>query len=681
MKTDAVLEWRDGLPYSPRFGDTYFSVSADDPQHGLAESRHVFLQHNQLAQRWQALPADQGSHFTIVETGFGSGLNFLSALALWQSTAPAAAHLHFVSVEIAPFGVDALQRAHQHFPELASLSQALCAQYRLLQPGFNLLELPQFRVSLILFIGEISDFLPALDCQVDAWFLDGFAPAKNPEMWQSDLFETMARTALPETSFATFTSAGLVKRGLQAAGFQVEKVTGYGRKRDMLCGTLTSHSKRALNENIRMLAPHVAVIGAGIAGCSTAWQLAQLGCQVTVFERSDSIASGASGNPRGMLYPRLNAEKALNDQLALQAYSFSLRHYRAIGLSEAAFHCCGVMQLGGSPREFKRVHKVYQRYADLGLCQQLSPAEASHIAGVEIAHDSLWFADGGWVNPQAACQRMLQHDNIRLKLQQAVTALDVKQGKNQPVLWQLQFADGTAADGFAAVVICTATDANQLLADSGMHLNPVRGQMAKIPTAAAMQSLKTVLCGDGYLTPAHIDHHDPEHTLGATFSPGDRSCDVRDSDNQANLDMLTTLSPQFAQANQSPVSFARASLRCGTPDYLPYVGTVLPTAHLQAMTTTPQHPAQLPASQGLFVHVGHGSKGLLTAPYCAALLARQVCNQLGWSLPVPCRAAFWHGLHPQRHLFKQLGWKALWQPLQHQANQLNPSQTSATVLP
>ncbi|MEZ0209413.1 MAG: tRNA (5-methylaminomethyl-2-thiouridine)(34)-methyltransferase MnmD, partial [Methylophilus sp.] len=176
MTTNAALEWRDGLPYSTEFDDTYFSVSPDNPQHGLAETRHVFLQHNQLQQRWQNLPIDKPSHFVIVETGFGSGLNFLASLQLWREVAPQSAHLHFVSIEIAPFSLHDLQQAHAHFPELAEASLALCKQYRFLQPGINQLELSDFSTSLTLHIADAASVLPGLDLKADAWFLDGFAP-------------------------------------------------------------------------------------------------------------------------------------------------------------------------------------------------------------------------------------------------------------------------------------------------------------------------------------------------------------------------------------------------------------------------------------------------------------------------------------------------------------------------
>lgn len=652
MKSHAVLEWRDGLPYSTRFNDIYFSVSPENPQHGLAETRHVFLQHNQLAERWQALPADLPSHFTIVETGFGSGLNFLAALDLWRQTAPASAHLHFVSVEIAPFSLQELQRAHAHFPELAEASHALCQQYRLLQPGINHLELPGFSASLTLHIGDSALVLPTLNLQADAWFLDGFAPAKNPEMWQPWLFECMARCAHPGTTFATFTSAGLVRRSLLSAGFAVQKARGFGHKREMLYGTWQPDDVRQHLCSPPMPLPKIAIIGAGIAGCSSAWHLASLGCEVHVFERHATIASGASGNPRGMLYPRLNSEKPLNDQLAWRSYSFSLRHYASLGLDQADFQTCGLLQLGASPRELKRVHKVAARYASLGLCQQVSAGEASQLAGVPLSHECLYFADGAWVNPVAACEKMLAHPRIHLHLQHEATALD-----QQAAGWRLLMANGEATQQFDAVIVCGAAETRKLLPESGMTLNPVRGQMGMIAEQAAMQSLKTILCGDGYLTPQYAG----QHAMGATFAPGDHTTDIREADNQSNLEMLSRLSPQFEQVHTAEITYARASSRCGSPDYLPYVGPVLATERLTAEREIRDY-AHLPDVQGLYVNVAHGSKGLMTAPYCSAILARRLLRDYACALPQLSEDAFWHGLHPHRHLFKQFGWKALLNP-------------------
>lgn len=651
MSTHAVLEWRNGLPYSTQFDDVYFSVSPDHPQHGLAETRHVFLAQNQLHTRWQQLPSDQPSHFVIVETGFGSGLNFLAALQLWRETAPAQAHLHFVSIEIAPFTPQDLQAAHQHFPALAAVSEALCRQYRLLQHGINQLELPEFSTSLTLHIGDSATVLPQLKLVADAWFLDGFAPSKNPQMWQPSLFECMARCSRPGSTFATFTSAGLVKRGLQAVGFQVQKVPGYGKKREMLCGYWPAATQDFSSPTM----PKVAIIGAGIAGCSTAWFLAKLGCDVHVFDRAEHIATGASGNSKGMLYPRLNAEKPLNDQLAWRSYSFTLRHYANLGLGGDAFQTCGLLQMGASPRERKRVQKVGDRYAHLGLLQSLTADQASVQAGVSIAHDCLYFAQGAWVNPTVACAQMMRHPNIQWQPQHDIAALSAHaQG------WQLTMQGDKVSQTFAAVVVCNAAEAANLIPNSGMWLNPVRGQMGMIHAQPEMASLKVILCGDGYLTPAS----EGMHTMGATFAPGDSDIDIREADHLSNLDMVSRLSPQFDTTHDTAMTGARAALRCGSPDYLPYVGPVL---NLAALPQTPPLTdfAALPAPQGLYVHVAHGSKGLMTAPFCAAMLAQRLCADFGTCLPALTEDSFWTGLHPQRHLFKALGWKALLNPFDH----------------
>ena len=633
----AALEWRDGLPFSRQFQDVYFSASPDDSHHGLAESRYVFLQHNQLATRWSALATDNPSVFTIIETGFGSGLNFLAAVELWLETAPAQAHLDFVSLELSPFTAKDLQQAHRHFPKLAAISEALVAQYHLLHAGINQIELSAFRTSLTLVIGDVAEWLPKLNTRANAWFLDGFAPSKNPDMWQASLFQQMMACSAPGASFATFTCAGIVRRGLQAVGFEVQKVTGYGAKREMLCGHLPASNPDSSPQSVRL---KVAIIGAGIAGSSTAWHLAQLGCTVTVFEQAEHPAAGASGNPKGMLYPRLNAEKPLNDQLALRSYAYTLRHYASFALGDAAFRACGLLQLGASPREHKRVHKVFQRYQHTGWMQQLNAEAASEVAGVHLAHDCLFYPDGAWVNPVAVCQRYLQHPNIDARYQHPIQTL-LKQTDG----WHLQLADARQVeDIFDVVVLANAADATALCPDSGMHLTPVRGQMGMFQAQTATAALRTILCGDGYLTPADQGLQ----AAGATFSPREHTTELRLADDQANLAMVASLSADFSEATTASMVFSRAAIRCGSPDYLPYVGRVLPRVALT-------DPAMVAEPPYFYAHVAHGSKGLLTAPFCAALLARRILQDSGMACTQLSEDTFWAGLQPQRHLFKQLG--------------------------
>lgn len=232
MTTDTyAIAWRNGQPYSNTFDDVYFSTD-----NGLAETQYVFMESNQLPQRWQALSADR---FSIIETGFGTGLNCLCAADLWLKLAPAAAVLHITSIEKYPLSAIDMAQAHALWPDLTRISPQFLAQYTALQAGENTFTLADGRVILTLWVGDVADVLPQLPPPCDAWFLDGFAPAKNPDMWQADLFSEMARLSTAGSTFATFTSAGMVKRGLQAAGFHVHKKAGYGRKREMLYGTFS----------------------------------------------------------------------------------------------------------------------------------------------------------------------------------------------------------------------------------------------------------------------------------------------------------------------------------------------------------------------------------------------------------------------------------------------------------
>jgi len=223
----AALEWRDGQPYSTAFDDVYFS--SDD---GLLETEYVFIQGNALTSRWQSL-AD--GNFTILETGFGTGLNFLCACKAWLDLAPANAMLNFTSVEKYPLNPADMHKALQHWPALQPIADALLTQYEtLLNTGTATLF--NNRIRLRVLFGDATECLSKINTKADAWFLDGFAPSKNPQMWQPALFEQMARLSHSETTFATFTSAGIVRRGLAATGFKVNKQPGFGKKREMISG-------------------------------------------------------------------------------------------------------------------------------------------------------------------------------------------------------------------------------------------------------------------------------------------------------------------------------------------------------------------------------------------------------------------------------------------------------------
>jgi tRNA 5-methylaminomethyl-2-thiouridine biosynthesis bifunctional protein len=634
----AQIEWINKQPYASAYGDIYFSSDS-----GLAETDYVFLQHNQLAQRWQTLTSQV---FTIAETGFGTGLNFLCAWNLWKRCAPTSAHLHFISTEKHPLSKDDLGKVLSLWPELADLSQQLLASYEHLTLGWHRLVFDGGRVTLTLLIGDANQTLPQLKASVDAWFLDGFAPAKNPEMWQPALFQQMARLSHAATTFATFTSAGDVKRGLQAVGFEVSKAAGFGKKREMLYGHFTSQHSAAG----RYTAKKAIVIGGGLAGTASAEALARRGWQVSLIERHAALASEGSGNPLGVLYPRLTGGETPLNSLALQGFLYTLRLLKRLLLKPDDYSQCGVLQLAFNAREQQRLNKIIKEYHE--LIQEVDSETASELSGIKLNKNGVFIQQAGWLNPASLCQALSQHSNI--KLQASTQALKlIKQGQN----WQV-WGDERLIDEAPVLVIASANDTQTFSQSAHCELSSVRGQITLLPATEASAALKTVICTDGYLSPARQG----QHCLGATFSPKDTATDIRDEDHASNLKMLTELAPEWANTYQLQQLQGRAAIRCSTNDYLPLAGAVLDAEELKQ--NPPRYNTcadRLPWLDGLYVNAGHGAKGLVNAPLCAEAIASLICGE-----PSPISSSLLSALDPNRFLLKSMGLKQLAQTIQSQ---------------
>lgn len=654
----AQLSWSAaGQPFSTQFDDLYFSQES-----GLQETQHVFLQHNQLAERWATLAPD-GS-FCICETGFGTGLNFLCAWRLWEQCAPATARLHFVSCEKYPLSKADLIRALDLWPELQPWAEALLAQYTDLTAGWQRFTLAAGRITLTLLIGDVLDTLPRLDATVDAWFLDGFAPAKNPDMWQPALYQHMARLSHSGTTVATFTSVGAVRRGLLAAGFSMRKVKGYGRKREMLAGhmpdlfavpTATAptwqapwYQRPVLNHKSRT----ALIIGAGLAGCSTAFALARRGWQVTVLERHACAAAEASGNPQGILYCKLSPHHTPLSQFVQSSYAYCLRLlHEILPQSEEYWEACGVLQLANTDKDRQRQQALAKQNYPASFLHTVSAAQASTIAGIPLQQDGLFFPAGGWVHPPSLCQALLSHPNIRLLTHS--TALELRQQDN---LWHVLDKHAQLLAHADIAVLCSAADTRHFAQSSHLPLKSIRGQITRLPATTASQQLKTVLCAEGYVSPArHGEHH-----LGASFRFDRLDTEPSPEENQSNLDLIEQLSPALSAALQAPSHApsslsARAALRCTTPDYLPLIGPLVNASAFlkdyavlgKDASQQPQTPA--PWHNGLYVNAGHGSRGLISAPCSGELIAAWADNE---PLPLPRDVA--EALHPSRFLLRQL---------------------------
>lgn len=628
---NAQLEWQNNQPYSSLYGDVYFSSDS-----GLAETQYVFLQHNHLEQRWKNLNADI---FTIAETGFGTGLNFLCAWDLWNKVAPKNATMHFISTEMHPISLADLEKALSLWPELASLSQSLTEQYHDLFPGWHRFEFDQSRVVLTLLVGDVNRTLPELNAKVDAWFLDGFSPAKNPDMWLQPLFQNIANLSKKDATFATFTSASVVRKGLESVGFVVSKTSGFGKKREMLSGCFSSAAQ--VNSSINK-ERHAIIVGGGLAGASTAQAMAKRGWKVTLIERHEALAQEASGNPLGVLYPRINAGDSQLNQMAAQGFLHTLRMLKRIPIKEESIHYCGVLQLSFNQREKSRIESVLA--SNNPFACEVDAVKASELAGTPLNVGGMFIPKGAYLNPAALCHALTRHKNITIQTSNCV--LNLKRENEEWQVWNETMVVARSP----VVILASANDTMLFEQTAHCRLQPVRGQISLLPATSSSASIKTVICTDGYLTPANSGYH----CLGATFSPNDCAIDVRKQDHQINLEMLKHLAPAIDTYTPDQLE-GRAAIRCTTSDYLPMAGLILDA---QALKQQPPRPnsssAQLKKMDGLYINAGHGAKGLVNAPICAEIVASLINGD-----PLPVSKSLAGALNPNRFLLREMGLKKL----------------------
>ena len=648
----AQLDWDDqGLPRSRVFNDVYFSDLS-----GLDETRYVFLEQNALRERFAALPT--GGRLVIGETGFGTGLNFLCAWQLFEQHAVAGARLHFVSVEKYPLSLPDLQRALALWPELKVFADQLLAQYVAIHQGFQRLVLDGGRVTLTLLIGDALEQLPQLDAQIDAWFLDGFAPAKNPDMWTAELFAELARLAAPGSTISTFTSTGWVRRLLNAAGFKMKRTPGIGHKWEILRGafigwpeetpkpavakpwfarpTLLAGERRAL------------VIGAGLAGCATAAILAARGWQISLLERHAALAQEASGNPQGVLYLKLSAHGTALSQLIVSGFGYTRRLLEHLQRG-VDWDDCGVLQLAFNAKEAERQAQLAAAFPE-DLLHTLDQAQAEARAGIALPAGGLFYPEGGWVHPPALCQWQAAQSNIQL-----LTHHDVLELRRVDGRWQAWDGDRLLAEA-PVVVLAGAAEIKRFPYSSELPLKRIRGQITRLPRTVESQSLSTVVCAEGYVAPARLG----EHTLGASFDFNNDDLTPTAAEHAGNLHMLEEISLDLvarlgADTLQPETLEGRAAFRCTSPDYLPIVG---PLADAQAFNLAysalskdarqiPDVPC--PWLDGLYVNSGHGSRGLITAPLSGELLAAWLDNE-----PLPLPRAVAEACHPNRFALRRL---------------------------
>ncbi|MBK6553777.1 MAG: bifunctional tRNA (5-methylaminomethyl-2-thiouridine)(34)-methyltransferase MnmD/FAD-dependent 5-carboxymethylaminomethyl-2-thiouridine(34) oxidoreductase MnmC [Rhodocyclaceae bacterium] len=579
----AELAYAGATPYSARYDDIYHSA-----QGGLEQARHVFLGGNDIPAAWRGC-----ERFVILETGLGLGLNFLATWHAWRNDPQRCRRLHFLSVEKHPFRRDDLARLHEQCPELAGLSAQLVLQWPTLVPGLHRLHFENEAVTLTLVFGNAVDWLPQLTLAADAFYLDGFAPDRNPDLWSDATFAQLRRLAAPGATLATWTVAEDVTRRAAAADFRWGKRPGFGNKRYMLAASAPGTRHGTMPTDRRIV-----VVGAGLAGASAANRLAARDYDVTVLERASKPAQGASGNIAGIFRPLPSLDDTRLSRLLRACFLYGQRHFAALpGVRHGP---TGVLHLARDARHEDTQRRTAEAQFAPELFRFVERDEAARLAGWPVEMGGWWFPGGGWIDPPSLCRTNLAGRPVRC-------GVEVARMERKGTLWRLFDSDRQLIAEAPQLVLANGIDTPRLAPQVPIRVG--RGLVSHLPEADVPR-FDIVATRNGYVTPAI----DGLHCAGATLTPDDMDTAQRLDDHVENLLRLDAILPGYGKSLNPAQLDGRVGLRPMSPDRLPIVGPVS-------------------ASDGLWIINGFGARGLVWASLCAELLASRIAAE-----PLPIEA-------------------------------------------
>lgn len=623
------LDWDGAIPRAADFEDIYFS-----PEDGLAESEAVFLEGCGLPEAWAGR-----SSFTVGELGFGTGLNVLALLRLWKRARPKGGRLHIVSVEGFPMTREDAARALAAFPQLAGEAETLLAAWPPRIKGVHRRALGN-GVTLTLAFLEAREALGALDLVADAWFLDGFAPAKNAAMWSPEIFAAVAARTRPGARAATFTVAGEVRRSLQAAGFAVEKKPGYGRKRERLeavyQGPPPVPLASPLYPRTQTTAGRVLILGGGVAGACVARALRSRGVETRLLDAGAGPGAGASGMPAGLVAPRLDLDDTPVARFHRTAYAAALDAYGA----SPAFRAIGVLRAGKDEKEAQRLARLLEARA---LPADMALPATARDAGADSDASGILLPQAGLLDPRAFVGEAL--DGTRCSWTARVDRVE-REGD----AWVARDAHGARLGEGVACVLALGASLPRIAQASALPIRPSRGQITLAPLAGPAPS--RALVWGGYAAPLG----DGRLLFGATHDDIDADTPVApdSADDARNLATLAAFASGIGARIDANRLEGHAAARATTPDRLPYLGAVPDAdlfrdrfAGLSAGRIDPGPPADL--HPGLYVLGGLGSRGFAWAPALAEALAAEMLGEPG-ALEIEAAAA----LHPARMLVRSM---------------------------
>ncbi len=650
------LIWRDGQPYSERFDDIYYSSDEAEAVSGENEFQHVFFRHNGLPERWQAR-----DDFVIAELGFGSGLNCILTIREWLKHCESSNRgktLHYIAIEKYPLAAEAIAELIAGYPELKPFCDELLENYPAAVEATHSRMLFNNRVVIHFKFMDVSKALCNEQLNVDAWFLDGFSPAKNPDMWSPVLFENIANNSHDGATCSTYTAAGFVKRNLQAAGFVVNKVSGFGKKREMLVALLSaeqSNKQKSLSLKYKdkpWFEPaqkkpgskkQATVIGAGIAGLSLAYSLIRRGWQVTIIDKDGDHQKQASSNPAPIVYPRLSVNNDVDTEFFIAAYCHALHVFKLLQKKskQKFWFDEGLLQR----MDEKRITQIINKFRlNNDFVSVDDNANAESFTVMKEGEVVVNYASAGVVLPAILCDVLKNECGEKLTIIEAKIDSVSYEGKKWQCLQRYRLINESEI-----LIVANGTNINDLSIPSKFPVERIRGQVVTLDETKISCRIKKTLNADVHITPAI----NGKHYLGATYVKGCARSDICQEDNRELLESLDKVYPGIFKT--SDYHDAWVGFRTVSKDRVPVVGAVPDESFFKNNyadichgNTRKAYPAAryLP---GLYVSAAHGSRGFTSSFLSAEIVAAQL---QGEPLPVSRRVRDY--LSPSRFIVNHL---------------------------
>ncbi len=516
-----------------------------------------------------------------MELGFGAGINFLATCEEWLKESKSKKSLKYIAFDKSLFSLEQFGKAIEHYPNLKNLSNEYIKEYPYNIAGIQRISLLNNRISLTLILDDIQTSLSYLNntSDVDVWYLDGFSPDKNPDMWSKKIFKQIYRSSHKDSTFSTYTSARLVKNNIENTNLTYKLAEGFAKKRHMLKGTVKTNKTKELDKQKK-----VAVIGSGIAGSTLAYALAERGHKVDLYEQDEEICSRASGNGVLITYPRLSAFDSPYARFCIHSFLFASSFYDR--LKTKAWNKCGVLLLNHDDSSLKRQTSLLNARSDNKLFKAFSCEEASKKANLKLNSGGMFFKEGGFIEPKNLCQSLLNHKNINLILSTKIEKLD-SDGINRKIVSNKKVIE------YEEVCLCTGHASKELIDLTG--LSSKRGQVSYVDSSNDLENLKFPICANGYFSPKV----NGSHVVGSSYSDtkNDR---IDEEEHKSNVEKLKKIHSFNVNIVNGKVGF-----RAVTKDRMPLVGV----------------------KNGIYVNTGHGSRGSTSSPLCAEIIADLIDNK------------------------------------------------------